>query len=226
MRARRVFRLLLAALFLWLPLSATATPVTYNFTAGQITVTATLLPTLGPPQTILLNGQPSVTVGLTGTSVTFDTAVVPGNALPAFSLVTSPAGPLTLTPALGLISTVSFTALTIVPGTLYSSSVVGTNPYNFNAGPILVSGSITTNLGGPAAFSITTPTATGQVNLSVNNSINTLDLNGISIWSGTIAGLGTLLVKGDVQFNGVPEPGLAVLMAGVAALLAARTRRQ
>jgi len=226
MRARRVFRLLLAALFLWLPLSAAATPVLYNFTTGQITVTATLIPTVGPVQTILLNGLPSVTVGLTGTSVTFDTAVVPGNALPAFSLVTSPAGPLTLTPALGPITTVSFTALTIVPGTLYSSSVVGANPYNFNAGPILVSGSVTTNLGGPTAFNVSTPSATGQVNLSVNGGINTLDLNGISLYSSTIAGLGTLLVKGDVLFRGVPEPGLAVLMAGVAAVLVARTRRQ
>jgi hypothetical protein len=221
MRAQRVFRLLLAAALLWIPFAASATPIIYNFTSGQVTLTATLTPTTGPQQTVLLNGSSSVTVGLTGTSVTFDSAVVPGNAIPSFAFVMSPFGPLTLTPPLGTVTTVSFTALSIVPGLGYSSSVAGPNPYNFTAGQINVSGTVTTNIGSNA-FSINTPSAAGQVNVNLSQ----LSLNGISIWSRNVAGVGRLLIKGDVVFLGVPEPGLAVLIACAGALIAARARRQ
>jgi hypothetical protein len=211
----------LAAALLWVPVSVSATPIVYNFTSGQVTASASIISgsTITPIQ---LNGSPSVTVGLTGTSVTFDTAVSPGNALPAFSFVTSATGTLNLSPAVGTVTTVSLSALSVGPGTGYASSVVGSGPYNFNAGPITSSGTISLNGGAFNAFTANTPTATGQVNLGVNE----LDLNGITLWQRNLGGGQFLVIKGDFVFHGVPEPGLAVLIVCAGAVLAASRRRQ
>ena len=220
MRAPRVARLLLAVAFVLVPLSATATPVTYNFTSGTLTVSALLLPST----TVLLNGSSSASTALTGTSFTFDTALVPlaGNdmSISAFAFVTSPTGVLVLTPAVGPVTQVSFGALTITTGPLFVSSATGTGPYNFSMGPIKVTGSAATNLG-PTTINVSTPSATGSINLGTN----TISLQGITIGVVTTAG-GTLLVKGDFVFHGVPEPGTVALLAVGAIALTGTLRRR
>ena len=220
MRARRVLRLFLAAALLSVPVSASATPIVYNFTSGSVTATATFIPISGTPTTVLLNGSSSVAVNLTGTSVTFDNAAV--NGLPAFSLVTTATGTLNLSPTVGTITSVSLSALTIAPGIGYSSTVTGSGPYNFTAGPISAAGTISLNGGAFNPFTAPTGSATGQVNLAANE----LDLNNITLWQRTISGVGQVIIKGDFVFHGVPEPGMAVLIACAGAVLAARMRRQ
>jgi hypothetical protein len=220
MRAPRVTRLLLAAALVLLPVSASALPVAYSFTSGTLTVSALLLPST----TVLLNGSPSVSAALTGTSFTFDTALVPlaGNdmSISAFTFVTSPTGVLSLTPSVGSVTQISFGALTITAGGGFVSSASGTGPYNFTMGPIAVTGSATTNLG-PSAVNVSTPSANGSINLGTN----TISLQGITIGAITTTG-GTLLVKGDFVFHGVPEPGAALLVAfGAVAFAGLRRRR-
>jgi hypothetical protein len=90
-------------------------------------------------------------------------------------------------------------------------------------GPILVTGSATTNLGGPNPISIMTPSATGSISIGADV---------ISVFGITIGALptesGTLLLKGDFVFHGssvsVPEPGSAarVFLGGLAVVAARR----
>jgi hypothetical protein len=226
MRAARLTRWLLGSLALLLPVGASALSVTYGLTSGTLTVTATLFPST----TILLNSSPSASVALTGTSFTFDAALVPlvgtGNAVLAFQFVTAPSGPFTLTPTLAGVTTISFGALTVTADVGFTSVVSGSNPtYTYSMGPILVTGSATTNLGGPNPLSVSTPSANGSITVGTN----LIQVLGITIGAvPTAAGL--LLLKGDFVFHGstvsVPEPGTAaLLMAGAIAIVGARLRR-
>jgi hypothetical protein len=221
----RLSRWILASVLALLPLSAAAAPITYGLTSGTLTVTATLLPSTA----ILLDGSPSASVALTGTSFTFDVDLVPtagtDNAVSGFEFVTAPSGPFALTPTVAGVTTISFSALTVTGDLGFSSSAAGTNPYTFTMGPILVTGSATTNLGGPNPISIMTPSATGSISIGADV---------ISVFGITIGALptesGTLLLKGDFVFHGssvsVPEPGSAALVfLGGLAIMAARRKQ-
>jgi hypothetical protein len=220
----RLNRWILAALVALLPLGAAAAPITYGLTSGTLTVTATLLPSTG----ILLDGSPSASVALTGTSFTFDVDLVPlagsDDAISDFEFVTAPSGPFALSPSVDGVTSISFSALTVTGDIGFTSSSDGTNPYTFTMGPILVTGTATTNLGGPDPISIMTPSASGSI--SVGTDV-------ISVFGITIGALpttsGTLLLKGDFVFHGstpsVPEPGAATLVIlGAFAIIAARRR--
>jgi hypothetical protein len=222
MPALRVLRWLFAAALAAVPVAASATPVTYDFVSGTVTVTALL----SPSTLVLLNGSPSVTVDLSGTSFTFDTALVPVSgedmSISSFTFVTEPSPVLNLTPAVGAVTQVSFGPLTITTGTGFTSGATGTGPYAFAMGPIDVSGTATNNLGGPTPFLVSTPGAVGVISLGTG----TLSLEGITLGAITTEG-GTLLVIGDIEFHGmVPEPPTLLMMAlGVVGLAFVGRRR-
>jgi len=208
------------------PIAATATPVTYSLDSGTLTVTATLLPSTA----ILLDGNASASVALTGTSFTFDVDLVPvaGNddSISDFEFVTAASGPFTLTPSVDGVTTISFSALTVTGDAGFTSSASGTGPYNFTMGPILVTGSATTNLGGPNPISISTASATGQIQLGTDM----ISVLGVTIGVLPTESGGTLLLKGDFVFHGssvsVPEPSTAALVIlGAFAIMGARCRR-
>ncbi len=213
MRARRVSRLLLAVVLLSLPVAAGATPITYNWAASpdnKVTVSATVVPLSGPATPVTFNGSNSLTIALTGSSFTFDSALVPlvgnDNSIVSFTFVTAPTGAIAVT-GVSPVTSLTLGAITVTTGTLFKSSATGTGPYNFSMGPVAASGLVTTNLGGPSAFSGQTPlTTNGTINLGTNT-ILVKDITLASIAIGTK----TLIVKGDFSFHGVPEPGSAVL---------------
>ena len=121
---------------------------------------------------------------------------------------------------LGPVTSVSFGAITVTGGVGITSSV-DPSAMNCTAGPIAASGTLTTNFGGSAAFSGSTASATGQINLETN----TITVNEITIGVITTS-FGTVFVKGDFVFHGVPEPGTAALLAiGALALTGASKRR-
>jgi hypothetical protein len=205
---------------------ADASPITYTFTGGSATLTATVA------------GFGTIAVGtvpLTGTQVTFDTG--PPAKLNSFLFTAGPAGPLPLS---GIFSGVSVTlaSLSIAPGGGYTSTASGPSPnpgtYTYNAQNIAVngvaslSGLVTT---GPTAFGTNNPFLSGQV---VVGGLGTLGLNGITLGTLPIPAIpaiffpgGTATLKADVLFTGiVPEPGTALLLAaGLATLAASRRSR-
>jgi hypothetical protein len=221
MRAPPLPRLLLAACFALLPLSAAALPVTYNFTSGSVNVTATLF---SPgPSTVLLNGSTSITVPLDGVSFTFD-----DTALSVSGFLFTSAGPIsaTLSPTVFGVSSISLTNLSMTPN---GAITVGGGPTVFSLllNAVDVNGSASTNAGPSAPFAtLTTTGASGQITLGAGG---TLQVTGITIGvindplgSGNFA-----LLKGDFTFNGVPEPSAAVLLiVGAGAVTAARRSRR
>jgi len=204
--------------------AAHALPVIYNFTSGQVTLSATVagFGTIGVG-----------TVPLTGTQVTFDTSPI---ALTSFQFTAGPAGPLPLS---GIFSGVSVTlsSLNIVPGGSYSSSGSGPiaplSTYNYLANNIAVSGVASLSglaTTGPTAFGTNNPFLSGKIRL---NGSGQLTLNGITLGTLAIPAIpsiffpgGTATLKADVLFTGlVPEPGTGLLLgAGFAGLAAARRR--
>lgn len=225
MRAVRVCRLLLsAAALLCLPLAAGATPVTYNWTPSPpsfVTVTATLL----PATVVTFNGSPSLNIALTGSSFTFDSALVPiggnDNSIIGFSFVTAATGPIAVL-GLGPITSLSLGAITVSAGGGFTSAATGTGPFNFTMSGTAASGTFTTNFGGPTSFSGPTgATAFGSINVGTN----TIRVQDITIGSITL-GASTLLVKGDFIFHGVPEPATVTLfLVGAIAIGGALRRR-
>ena len=228
MRAPRLPRYLVAAALLCLPAAAGATPITYLWAASpdnKVTISATVVPLSGPATPVTFDGLGSKTIALTGSSFTFDSALVPlagnDNSIVGFTFVTAPTGAIAIT-GLGPVTSATLGAITVTTGTLFVSSATGTGPYSFSMGPVAASGLITTNLGGPTAFSGQTPLAT---NGSINLGTNTIIVKDITIAS-IAFGTSTLLVKGDFSFHGVPEPGSAVLfLMGAIAIGGALRRR-
>jgi hypothetical protein len=201
--------------------TAEAASVQYNFTSGSATLSLTGPATLGSPS-LLASGS---TVPLTGTQVTFDAVALQ---LPSFQIVD--AGPSGVSGA-GLLSgtTLTLTNLNIVPGPGYASFASGTNPYNYTALNIAVSGTYSLSGAinqGPTAFSSLNPSLSGQIQLG---GTTTLALNGITLGTFTLpANLGppfagqTATLKADIIFNGlVPVPaalplfGSALGFAGI-----------
>jgi hypothetical protein len=210
--------------------AAVASPVTYDWTSGSVTLFAT---TGGPN----LLSSPSNVIALTSTSqVTFDSAVPSvTNFLFADASSSSTFGATAFSGAAAVLNggQMVLSNVTIAPGAGYSSSGAGTNPYNITMNNLSASGNYQLkNAGGTTLFSgtfsnVVTPTLTGQVLLG-GPGANQLALNGISLGAVRI-GATDLLVKADVLFNGatpVPLPaGVWLLGSGMAGLMAWRRRR-
>jgi hypothetical protein len=204
--------------------SASATPVTYNFTGGQVTVAAFV----GNSATPI--GGP-VVLSLTGISVTVDEMALTLNAV-NFSVGTS--GNLTLSPDYNGYDTVNldFANVSGFGGTLVSVDIGPPAEYSFLIGGVTVSGQLDASGPFPAPpitdqlFSI--PNVTGSGTIFIDGS--QLFLDGITLGAidpdGPNFGVDPLVIKGDFIFIGeVPEPGTALLLGfGLAGLARARRR--
>jgi hypothetical protein len=212
----------LAGLF-GLVAEANASYVTYNFTGGSITVSATV------------NGTTSILSGgvlqLTGGDVVFD-PTAGSLQLQSFSLKGATSTPMTLIgPVAGDMLSVS--GLTIGPGSSYSvSGFGGTNPYNFLVKSIAASGGY--NLTGsvaPAPHSgtfnetgVDNSSIAATVDLVSSGGSDWLSLTGVTLGSFTIgsgASAKTIMLKGDIIFDAtpVPLPGALWLLASGLGLL-------
>ena len=190
-----------------------AAPVTYDFTSGYVTLSAVVGNTDYLPA-----GQE---IPLTGTSVTFDSS-----AMQLSSFQFADAGPTTvdLVGALAGID-VTLSGLVVKPDATYSSTVTGSNPYNFTAGSIDASGMY--SLSGlvtrsATSFSKTNPSLTGQIQTGGGASgTDSLQLTGITL--GTFSADGkTVTLTGDIVFEGtqpVPLPAAVWLFGSGLGLL-------
>ncbi len=215
---RKTLTLILAGLSLAGWTAARAAPVTYDWTGGSVTLSATDT-----------NGTNYLAAGasipLTSASqVTFDSTAM---TIPSFEFADLGPSSLTLAgPLAGDTLTLSNLAVE-PPASGYSSSATGTNPYNFTLGPIDATGSyVVTNAAditlASGSFNHANPTLSGQITLGGANS-DALTLNGITLGAISVAGT-QIIMKGDVTFDGaaVPLPaslwlfgsGLAMLSAG------------
>jgi hypothetical protein len=190
---------------------AHASPVTYDFTGGSVTLSA------------MVNGVDLLPAGqqipLTGTQVTFD-----ASALQLTSFQFKDAGPTTVAltgPLAGTSLTLS--ALNVVPDASYSTiSAAGTNPYNFTVGAIDASGMYSLSglvTRGSTPFSGANPFLSGQITTSAAGSgTDILDLTGITLGVFSVSGK-TVTLKGDIVFDGVtPVPLPAAVWLFVSAL--------
>jgi len=216
MRARFLNVLLVTAAVLSAA-SAEAAPITYLFTGGQVTLTATVAgnPVAGP-KVVLLNGS-QVTLNEPGT---FNSAT--------FSTGTS--GSIPISPSfLGFTSmNIDFMTLTASGGTLSAFGLPGPQGYNYSIGSVVVAGQFDATNVIPfssinnAAFSQPATPVVGQLYVDTGAQIA---LDGITLLQ--IGGPSGMVVKGDFLFEGaVPEPGTALLvglgLAGVATRRRAR----
>jgi hypothetical protein len=202
--------------------SASATPVTYNFTSGQVTVAAYVGSSVTPI------GGP-VVLGLTGISVTVDEALLTLNAV-NFSVGSS--GALSLSPDYNGYDMVNldFANVSGFGGSLTLVDVGPPTEYSFGISGVTVSGQIDAT--GPFVSAITDlpfsiPGVTGSGTIFIES--GELFLDGITLGAIDPDGPGgndPLVIKGDFIFSGVvPEPGTALLLGlGLAGL--ARARRQ
>jgi hypothetical protein len=222
MRARNLFASLLVATVALFAVSAQATPITYSFTTGQITITATVggNPVAGP-----------VSVPLSGTSVRIDESALVLNNL---NLAMGSTGSIAIAPSyLGYTSiNIDFATLTAVNGTLSLFDPGPPAGYSYSIANVVVGGQFDATNVNPfldlnnQAFGFVNPSASGTLYVDTNAY---LVLDGITI--GSIdpdgpGGVDPLVLKADIIFEGaVPEPGTAMLLGLGLIGIATRSRR-
>jgi hypothetical protein len=222
MRARNWFASLLVAAVALFAASAQAVPITYLFTGGQVTITATVggNPVAGP-----------VTVPLTGSAVQVDEPTTLNYVL--LSVGTS--GSIAISPSyLGYTSiNIDLASLSAFGGTISLFDPGPPNGYSYSIGPVNVAGQFDAVNVNPfldinnQAFGFSNPSASGTFYVDTNVAIA---LDGITL--GSIdpdgpGGVDPLVLKGDFLFEGVvPEPGTAMLLGLGLIGIASRNRRR
>jgi hypothetical protein len=213
----------------WLLLVASpaiAAPVTYNFTSGTATVTATTDP---GGATVL-----STTVlPLDGVFVDFDAGTIDLTDL----LITIPTtGVISLATPYGGYDQIVIESATISPGvgfgTLLGQDDGGGN-YSFLVGPMDIDGVYSASdstLVNPPAMNMPVPfTDNSLISGSINIDTGTLTLSGITLTTLSGAAFGEtddLSIKADIVFVGVvPEPSAATLF-GLGVVVIGCTRRR
>jgi len=243
MRARilsRSLRLATVLAVVGMAASAQATPIVYTMVGGPscvvgptencVTITAT------DAAGTVFNQQ----IGLTGSQVTFDDS---GKNIPSFQFTAGPTGALPLIGDLAGV-TIALNSVTVGPGAGYPTIMIvngppsgpGTYPFTIASVSASANGAFGGAITGP--FSFTTPPPppvvplSGQVQLGA---FNQFSLNGIALGGFTALPIpsigfpgGSVTIKADLVFTGVPEPTTASLLgvglAGIAGALRRRAR--
>jgi len=193
--------------------SANASPVTYFFSSGHATVTATT-----DPGGVSVMGATSL--ALDGVFVEFDDGTI---GLVDFSLTVPNSGLISLDSAYGGYDQIVIESADLSPGTGYSTlfgQLVGPGQYTFVAGPIDINGTYSaydsTNTNPPVMGMNVPFTDTSLISGSVDTNLVTLELTGITLAKLPGVAFGEtddLEIKADIVFTGVvPEPGTAGLL--------------
>lgn len=210
------------------PQIASASPITYYFASGSVTVSVST----GATSLLVVPGLP-----LDGDHVTFDDAIP---ALTDIQLEVNAAGPYPLSQAYNGYDTVAVTGVVLSPAAGYTGpatlALAGppVDNYSYLGGPVKVTGVLTASDSTLAnhplplviPFNILNPAANGT--LLVNAVTGNISLLGITIGIVPASGIEPfpLVIKGDFFFRGViPEPATALLLGGgMVGLLAAGRR--
>jgi hypothetical protein len=201
------WRAALVAAALFLAASAQAAPITYHYTSGSATVTATAgTSTLG-----------TATLSLNGVFAAFNAA---SGDLTDFSFTTTPNQWIVLNTVFGGFNQVWINNATMHPGpgyTTLSTTLLSPGHWNTSVAPVVVDASytgknsITSTTAGPFALSYTNTTPLGA---NIDVIAGTFTLQGITLGIIPVPGeVNPVIVKADVTFSGVPEPATFGLVA-------------
>jgi hypothetical protein len=202
-----------------------ASPVTYNFTSGQVTVTATT----DPGGAVVLS---STVLPMDGVFVDFDAMTIDLSDL----LLTIPnSGLLNLSAPYGGYDQIIIESADISPGLGYATLLGqddGGGNFSFLAGPLDINGvysAFDSNNIEPDLVGMVVPfTDSSLISGSINIDTGTLTLSGITLatLSGALFGESDdLSIKADIVFVGVPEPSTAALLGLGLLGLGSRRRR-